>query len=99
MSRTQLSVTDTDALDRLAVFTGLGWTTSMLGYLTTAVGHATLPGPVADPRLLLSVGVVLLMATLGLDRLQNRLSGGETDRRTRRSGRSTPRDPPAPEDP
>ncbi|SFR92960.1 hypothetical protein SAMN05216559_1190 [Halomicrobium zhouii] len=62
-----------DALDQLAGFTGLGWTTSILGFLSTAMGYgnALVSRFVTDSRSLLYVGVVFFLATLGLDRLAN----------------------------
>lgn len=62
-----------DALDQLAGFTGVGWTTSILGFLSTLMGYGNslISRFVADSRSLLYVGVVFFLATLGLDRLAN----------------------------
>lgn len=68
--------TDGDLLDQLAGVTGLGWTASLLGYLSLAVGYGNglMSRLVADPQSLLYVGVACFLATLGLDRLAGRLS-------------------------
>ncbi|MBX0321620.1 hypothetical protein EGH21_01120 [Halomicroarcula sp. F13] len=60
-----------DTLDQLAGVTGLGWTTSLLGFLTTLVGygHSVLSRFAAEPQTLLYLGVAFFVATLGLDRL------------------------------
>lgn len=62
-----------DTLDQLAGFTGVGWTTSILGFLSTLMGYGNslFSRFVADSRSLLYVGVVFFLATLGLDRLAN----------------------------
>lgn len=67
-------------LDQLAGLTGIGWTASLLGYLAAAVGigNSVITRLVADPVSLLYLGGVLLVATLGLDRLQNSLANGES---------------------
>ena len=71
---------DTDTLDQLAGLTGIGWTASILGYLVSAIGigNSVVTRVVAEPVSLLYLGGVLLVATLGLDRLQNSLSTGES---------------------
>lgn len=71
---------DSNALDQLAGLTGIGWTASLLGYLAAAVGigNSVVTRLVADPVSLLYLGGVLLVATLGLDRLQNSLAKGES---------------------
>lgn len=65
---------DQAALDQLAGFTGLGWTASGLGFLSTALGYgnSVIGRLVTDPQSFLYVGVVFFLATLGLDRLANR---------------------------
>lgn len=72
MSIKPSAVLSDDVLDQLAGLTGLGWTTALLGYLVTAVGlgHSVVTRVVADPLSLLYLGGVLLVATLGLDRLK-----------------------------
>ena len=62
---------DGETLDQLAGITGLGWTTAFLGFLSPILGYGNgLVGRlVVDPTSLLYVGVVCLLATLGLDRL------------------------------
>lgn len=74
------TLSDARTLDQLAGLTGIGWTASMLGYLAAAVGvgNSVVSRLVADPVSLLYLGGVLLVATLGLDRLQNSLSTRET---------------------
>jgi hypothetical protein len=67
-------------LDQLAGLTGLGWTASVLGYLGSVIGfgNSIISRLVADPISLLYLGGVLLVATVGLDRLQNSLSIDES---------------------
>ncbi|WP_135302271.1 hypothetical protein [Haloarcula amylovorans] len=66
-----LPLPDEDTLDQLAGFTGVGWTTSLFGFLTSAIGYgnSVVTRVAADPVSLLYVGVVFFLATLGLDRL------------------------------
>lgn len=61
---------DENTLDQLAGITGLGWTTSMLGFLGTAFGYGS--SLVAKPTALLYLGGAFFLATVGLDRLRNR---------------------------
>jgi hypothetical protein len=70
MSLTQ-SVSN-DLLYQLGGITGLGWTASLLAYIWATIGPADgLGGPIAiDPRILLVLGVVFFVVTVGLDRLQ-----------------------------
>ncbi|WP_276271272.1 hypothetical protein [Haloarcula litorea] len=65
-----------DTLDQLAGFTGVGWTTSLLGFLTTLVGYGNsiVSRFIADSQSLLYLGLVFFLATLGLDRLANSLA-------------------------
>lgn len=62
---------DRETLDQLAGFTGVGWTTSALGFLSTVMGYGNslISRFVAESRSLLYVGVLFFLATLGLDRL------------------------------
>lgn len=62
-----------DELDSLAGITGLGWTGSLLAYLSTivGVGNAYVTRLVADPQSLLYVCAVCFAVTFGLDRLAN----------------------------
>ena len=73
MDLTAIPRPDRDVLDQLAGVTGLGWTTSTLGFLGTVMGYGNtlITRFVADSRSLLYVGVVFFLATLGLDRLAN----------------------------
>lgn len=75
----QLSVSDSDVLDQLAGITGLGWTASILGYLGMVFGYGSslLTRLAFEPQSLLYLGGALLVATFGLDRLQNRLARAE----------------------
>lgn len=70
----ELSPPDTDTLDQLAGVTGVGWTASALGFLSTVVGYGNsiVTRLVAEPQSLLYIGSVFLLATLGLDRLTER---------------------------
>ncbi|WP_436925299.1 hypothetical protein [Halosimplex amylolyticum] len=63
--------TNADTAEQLAGITGLGWTTSTLGFLGTVLGYGnSIVGRlVTDPQSLLYVGSVCFLATLGLDRL------------------------------
>lgn len=71
---------DTDLTDQLAGVAGVGWTTSTLGFLGTALGYGNslVSRLVTDPRSLLYVGVVCFLATLGLDRVAGRRSDSES---------------------
>lgn len=73
---------DKDALNQLAGLTGLGWTASVLGYLTTIIGYgnSVVTRVVADPQSLLYLGGALFVATLGLDRLRDRADHGQEPR-------------------
>lgn len=70
---------DRDVLEQLAGITGIGWTTSTLGFLGTVLGYGNsiVARLVAEPQSLLYVGGVCFLATLGLDRLTNRRSEEE----------------------
>lgn len=60
-----------DLLTQLSGLTGLGWTASILGYLTTLIGYGNaIVVRVAEPQSLLYLGIGLFLATLGLDRLR-----------------------------
>ncbi|GAA0193873.1 MULTISPECIES: hypothetical protein [Halobaculum] len=64
-----------DAIDQVAGITGLGWTASLLGYLSTVIGYSN--SLITNPQTLLYVGSVFFVTTLGLDRLRSRLSNDE----------------------
>jgi len=66
--------TDRSFLETLAGITGVGWTTSLLGFLATVLGYGNgvVTRLVTDPQSLLYVGAVCFVTTLGLDRLSNR---------------------------
>ena len=53
---------------------GIGWTASALGFLSTVVGYGNsiVTRLVAEPQSFLYIGGVFLLATLGLDRLTER---------------------------
>ncbi len=61
-----------DALDQVAGITGIGWTTSFLGYLSTVIGSGN--ALITNPHSLLYLSGVLFVTTLGLDRLKDALS-------------------------
>lgn len=63
-----------DFLDTAAGLTGIGWTTSMLGYLGAVGGYSVFP--LGSPRSLLYLGGILLVTTVGLDRLNDATSSG-----------------------
>ncbi len=65
---------DPDRLNRLAGITGLGWTASVLGYLSVVIGfgHSVIHRLVVEPQALLYLGATLFLATVGLDRLRDR---------------------------
>lgn len=67
---------DASALDRLAGYTGLGWTTSFCGFLTMGLGYGpgVLGRSLVDTGALLYLGLAFLVATVGLDRLANAVS-------------------------
>jgi hypothetical protein len=79
MKPARLSLLDADSLDQLGGVTGVGWTVSLLGYLTTVIGYgnALISRLIADPQSFLYVGSVLFVATLGLNRLQQSATEGE----------------------
>lgn len=74
-----LLASDADTLDQLAGLTGLGWTVSVFGYVSAAVGYGSfvLSRLVVEPQSLLYLGGVLFVTTLGLDRLRDRGSNQE----------------------
>ncbi|SHH50503.1 hypothetical protein [Halobaculum gomorrense] len=61
-----------DALDQVAGITGIGWTASVLGYLSAVIGYGN--SLVTNPQALLYLGGAFFMTTLGLDRLRSRHS-------------------------
>jgi vacuolar-type H+-ATPase subunit I/STV1 len=75
----QITLPDTEVLDQVAGVTGIGWTASILGYLSVIVGYGDefVTRLVADPELLLYLGIVLFLATAGLDGLTNLLAHRE----------------------
>lgn len=75
MSLKDRFVPASDVLDQAAGITGLGWTGSVLGYLSTMVGYGN--SVVASPQSLLYLGGALFVTTLGLDRLRDLLSDGD----------------------
>ncbi len=68
----QRLLSDTDLLNQLAGITGVGWTISIVGYLSAAIGYGTvyITRLVTDPQSLLYLGSVLFVTTFGLDRLR-----------------------------
>lgn len=73
----QIRDVDKDLLNQLSGFTGMGWTASVLGYLSTVMGYGNglVSRLVAEPQSLLYVGGSFFLLTLGLDRLQSRAVG------------------------
>lgn len=73
--------TETDLLNQLTGLTGLGWTASVLGYLSTVIGYGNglLTRLVVEPQSLLYVGGSFFLLTLGLDRLQTKLVADGAD--------------------
>ncbi|MDZ5809886.1 hypothetical protein U4E84_00775 [Halorubrum sp. AD140] len=67
---------DTDLLNQLSGLTGLGWTASVLGYLSTVIGYGNglISRLVAEPQSLLYVGGSFFLLTLGLDRLHGKIA-------------------------
>ncbi len=66
--------TDKDLLNQLSGLTGMGWTTSILGYLGTVIGYGNglVSRLVTDPQSLLYVGGSFFILTLGLERFRSR---------------------------
>lgn len=60
-----------ETFDQLAGIAGIGWTTSLLGYLMPVIGYSNwfVSRLTTDPQSLLYVGVVCFLATLGLGEL------------------------------
>lgn len=68
----QIFDSEKDLLTQLTGLTGIGWTTSILGYLGTLIGYGnSLVVRLGDPQSLLYLGIGFFVATLGLDRLRN----------------------------
>jgi len=63
-------------LDQVAGITGVGWTASLLGYLSSILGFNTALG--SNPQSLLYLGAVLFVTTLGLDRLRKNRAAEES---------------------
>jgi len=84
MIQDEATAEETGRLYRMAGVTGLGWTVSLLAYLSTLLGYgnAVVARLVGSPRALLYLGGGLLVATLGLDRLQRIGTDEETDDET-----------------
>lgn len=72
----QIQWLDTESIDQIAGFTGIGWTTSFLAYLSLALGYGNsfVSRLITDPQSLLYLGTVFFVTTLGLDRLTESLS-------------------------
>jgi len=68
---------DGETLDQLAGVTGVGWTMSAFGFLSSAIGYgnAVVGRLTAEPQALLYVGFAFFLATLGLDRLADAVGG------------------------
>lgn len=76
VSASEAGASERERLDQLAGFTGLGWTTSILLFLTTTIspGSGPVEHIVAEPAVFLYLGVVLFLVTLELDRRGSRRS-------------------------
>lgn len=74
--REKLPSPNGETLSQLAGVTGVGWTTSILGFLTTVIGYGNslISRFMADSRSFLYAGVVFFLMTVGLDRIANRLA-------------------------
>lgn len=72
---------DDPLLHRVGGVLGVGWTTTLLGYVSSVLGYSTelVARLGTEPVSLLYAGVVLLLATLGLDRFAGRDTGDEAD--------------------
>ena len=79
---------DKDLLNQLTGLTGLGWTTSVLGYLSSVIGYGNglITRLVAEPQSLLYVGGSFFVLTLGLDRLQSKLAADPAGEESGESG-------------
>lgn len=73
MERNRFRIFDANALDRLAGYTGVGWTTSFCGFLTMGLGYGpgVLGRSLVDTGALLYLGLAFFLATVGLDKLAN----------------------------
>ena len=69
-----LNAADERTLEQLAGFTGVGWTTSVLGYLSMIAGYgnSVLARLITEPQSLLYFAGVFFVATVGLDRISKR---------------------------
>lgn len=78
MSLNQVGDWDADVLDQLAGLTGIAWTTSILAYGATVLGYGSgvIPRFIVDRQLLLVLGCVFFVATIGLDKLRRIRSDG-----------------------
>ncbi|MFC7027731.1 hypothetical protein ACFQJ5_09295 [Halomicroarcula sp. GCM10025324] len=76
------SFLDSRSLDQLAALTGLGWTSSLCGYLVLWLGYGpgVLERALVESEVLLYVGVGFFLATLGLDRIARAWSGAPVER-------------------
>ena len=74
-----------ETLHQLGGLTGIGWTAAVIGYLSTLVGFGGqyVARLVTDPHSLLYAGVVLFLATFGLDKLANTETRDHTEKPTR----------------
>lgn len=68
-----------ETIDQMAGIAGVGWTTSLLAFLTTVIGYSNsvISRFMSDSRIFLYAGVVFFLMTLGLDRVANRLPDDE----------------------
>ena len=68
------TMSNNETLSQLAGITGLGWTASLFGFISTMIGYGSnfVPRLIAGPQSFLYLGAVFFLATLGLDRLNDR---------------------------
>jgi hypothetical protein len=79
MNENETTSTEQGRMYQMAGVTGLGWTVSILAYLSTLLGYGNVVVArlVGSPRALLYLGGGLLVATLGLDRLHGMATGDD----------------------
>lgn len=71
MGLKRIPLVNKEVLEQTAGITGLGWTASLLGFLSSVIGYGNylLSRVVTDPQSLLYLAGAFFVATLGLDRL------------------------------
>lgn len=88
MSLKEKITSDEKTLNQLAGITGIGWTTSILGFVSTIIGYGS--ALVANPYSLLYLGSAFFVATVGLDRLRkNRTETMDSDAECKQPAKQT----------